>query len=98
MAEDENEEKAKKKGGKYLLDWEGEILPAYRIEKIERFERWDETELINKYGIVINRDLPLGASSILDKEFLYETQELRERKLKELKDKLKTNFEYITIL
>lgn len=95
---DEKEDGKKKKPfGKNLLHFEGKILPIFGIEKVEREERWNDIREAMEYLIVINREIPLGSSSVVDMEFIYQNQEYREIKFEELKNKLSI-FPFINII
>lgn len=97
--EEEKEEGGKKKGavGKQILEFGDKLLPIFAIEKVEKEERWNDIREAQDFLIVINREIPLGGSSIIDMEFIYQDAEFRDKKFKELRDKLAA-FKWINII
>lgn len=73
---------------KIFFKFDGELINAYQIEKIERFERYNEVSNNIDYGVIINRGLNSAVYSLYDKEFIYEDYDTREKHLRKIQEKL----------
>lgn len=82
--------------GVVYLDFYGELYDLFAIKSIRRFESFSSEEGEMEYGIIINEEVHTD-SPFRDIKIKFQTEEVREARLKEIKEKL-LGFEYAIII
>jgi len=81
---------------KTLLEFEGELFDVMAVFRVTRKQIWNEQSEQIDFCIVLNEDLP-EKFVLKDWVFSFRTQELRDKKFAELKNKM-AQLEHINIL
>jgi hypothetical protein len=81
---------------KTLLEFEGELFDVMAVFRVTRKQIWNEQSEQIDFCIVLNEDLP-EKFVLKDWVFPFRTQELRDKKFAELKNKM-AQLEHINIL
>jgi hypothetical protein len=81
---------------KTLLEFEGELFDVMAVFRVTRKQIWNERDEQLYFCIVFNEDMP-DKFVLRDWVFPFKTQELRDKKFLELKNKI-AQLEHINIL
>ena len=81
---------------KTLIEFQNKLIDIYLIKVIERAEEWNSKTEEMEFVIHFNKSIPESPMNTIF-SFAFKTEELRDEKYEELKEKLE-DVEYLVIL